>query len=50
MSKKLRIGTRDSQLALWQANHVKSLLKKHSVEAELVLIKSEGDLDLITPL
>jgi hydroxymethylbilane synthase len=50
MSKKLRIGTRDSQLALWQANHVKSLLKKHGVEAELVLIKSEGDLDLITPL
>ncbi len=50
MSKKLRIGTRESQLALWQANHVKSLLKKHGVEAELVLIKSEGDLDLITPL
>jgi hydroxymethylbilane synthase len=50
MSKKLRIGTRESQLALWQANHVKSLLKKHGVEAELVPIKSEGDMDLITPL
>ena len=50
MSKKLRIGTRESQLALWQANHVKLLLKKHGVEAELVLIKSEGDLDLTTPL
>jgi hydroxymethylbilane synthase len=50
MSKKLRIGTRESQLAQWQANHVKSLLKKHGVESELVLIKSEGDLDLTTPL
>jgi hydroxymethylbilane synthase len=50
MSKKLRIGTRESQLALWQANHVKSLLKKHGVESELILIKSEGDLDLTTPL
>jgi hydroxymethylbilane synthase len=50
MSKKLRIGTRESQLALWQANHVKSLLKRHGVEAELIQIKSEGDLDLTTPL
>jgi hydroxymethylbilane synthase len=50
MFKKLRIGTRESQLALWQANHVKYLLKKHGVDAELVHIKSEGDLDLATPL
>ena len=50
MSKKLRIGTRESQLAIWQAKHVKSLLKKHGVESELILIKSEGDLDLTTPL
>ncbi len=50
MSKKLRIGTRESQLALWQANHVKVLLKKYGVEAELIQIKSEGDLDLTTPL
>jgi hydroxymethylbilane synthase len=50
MSKKLRIGTRESQLALWQANHVKFLLQKHGVEAELIQIKSEGDLDQITPL
>ena len=50
MSKKLRIGTRESQLALWQANHVKSLLYKYSVDAELIHIKSEGDLDLATPL
>jgi hydroxymethylbilane synthase len=50
MSRILRIGTRDSQLALWQANHVKKLLREQSIEADLVLIKSEGDLDLSTPL
>jgi hydroxymethylbilane synthase len=50
MFKKLRIGTRESQLALWQANHVKFLLKQQGIDAELVHIKSEGDLDLSTPL
>ena len=50
MSKKLRIGTRESQLALWQANLVKSLLKHQGFESELIPIKSEGDLDLSTPL
>jgi hydroxymethylbilane synthase len=50
MSKKIRIGTRESQLALWQADRVKSLLRLHGAEAELVHIKSEGDLDLVTPL
>jgi hydroxymethylbilane synthase len=50
MSKKLRIGTRESQLALWQANRVKTLLKHQGVDAELIPIKSEGDLDLTTPL
>ncbi len=50
MSKILRIGTRDSQLALWQANRVKKLLREQGIEADLVLIKSEGDVDLATPL
>jgi hydroxymethylbilane synthase len=50
MPKKLRIGTRESQLALWQANLVKSLLKNQGIDSELVHIKSEGDLDLSTPL
>ena len=50
MSKKLRIGTRESQLAVWQANRVKSLLKQYGADAELVHIKTEGDLDLATPL
>jgi hydroxymethylbilane synthase len=50
MKKIIRIGTRESQLAVWQANEVKDLLLQHSYEAELVYIKSEGDLDLATPL
>ena len=48
--KVLRIGTRESQLAVWQANTVKNLLAENGFESELVYIKSEGDLDLKTPL
>jgi hydroxymethylbilane synthase len=50
MNKVLRIGTRESQLAVWQANKVKQLLAENGFEAELVYIKSEGDIDLQTPL
>jgi hydroxymethylbilane synthase len=50
MGKVIRIGTRESQLALWQANTVKDLLTANGFESELVLIKSEGDIDLKTPL
>lgn len=50
MEKVLRIGTRDSQLAVWQANFVREQLAAMGVAAELVFIKSDGDLDLITPL
>jgi len=46
----LKIGTRESQLAVWQATLVKNLLKEHRVDSELVFIKSEGDIDLKTPL
>src|SRR4051812_40986284 len=49
-SKILRIGTRESQLAVWQATQVKTLLADHGYEAELVYIKSDGDIDLQTPL
>lgn len=45
-----RIGTRDSQLALWQANCVKNLLQSNGVDSDLVPIKSDGDIDLVTPL
>jgi len=50
MNRILKIGTRDSQLAVWQATLVKDELAKHNVESELVYIKSEGDIDLATPL
>ncbi len=46
----LRIGTRDSQLAVWQATLVQGLLRKAGVVSELVYMKSEGDTDLVTPL
>ena len=50
MNKVIRIGTRESQLAVWQATLVQQLLANNNVAAELVLIKSEGDIDLHTPL
>jgi hydroxymethylbilane synthase len=42
--KTLRIGTRGSALALWQAGHIKDRLKHlHGIEAELVRIRTSGD-------
>jgi hydroxymethylbilane synthase len=46
----IKIGTRESQLAVWQANMVQSLLGKMGIGSQLVFVKSEGDLDTITPL
>ncbi|MEX2478114.1 MAG: hydroxymethylbilane synthase [Gracilimonas sp.] len=40
---KLKIGTRKSTLALWQANKVAGELKSHGIETELVEIESFGD-------
>jgi len=50
MERVIRIGTRESQLAVWQATLVQDLLKENGYSAELVYIKSEGDIDLVTPL
>lgn len=50
MSKRLRIGTRDSELALWQARTVKERLSEEGTKAELVPVKSTGDLVLDKPL
>lgn len=50
MSRIIRIGTRDSQLAVWQATLVQNLLKDSGVASELIYIKSEGDIDTVTPL
>jgi hydroxymethylbilane synthase len=46
----IKIGTRDSQLAIWQAELVQSLLEKNGIVSELVHIKSKGDVDTVTPL
>lgn len=46
----IRIGTRDSELATWQAKKVARELQKLGHETELIFVKSEGDLDLTTPL
>jgi hydroxymethylbilane synthase len=50
VSKLIRIGTRDSELALWQANTVKEKLEKLGYQTQLVLVKSTGDLVLDKPL
>ena len=50
MTKTIRIGTRDSELALWQANTVKTALEKMGHTTVLVPVKSEGDLNLEQPL
>jgi len=50
MQTPIRIGTRESQLAVWQATQVQQLLEKEGIPAVLVYIKSEGDIDQKTPL
>ncbi len=50
MSKTIRIGTRDSELALWQANTVKNKLEALGYQTKLLPVKSTGDLNLDQPL
>jgi len=50
MSKIIRIGTRDSELALWQAKTVQQQLEHLGHKTELVPVKSTGDLVLDKPL
>ena len=50
MNRTLRIGTRDSELALWQATTVRDRLEAAGYKAELVPVKSTGDLVLDKPL
>jgi len=40
---RLRIGSRGSQLALWQAHHISGLLRERGHEVELEIIKTTGD-------
>ena len=39
----LRIGSRGSQLALWQAKHIKALLEARGHQVEIEIIKTTGD-------
>lgn len=50
MKKEFRIGTRESELAMWQANLIKDMLLEVGFQSTLIPIKSEGDIDLKTPL
>ncbi|MAF90164.1 MAG: hypothetical protein CL674_02745 [Bdellovibrionaceae bacterium] len=45
VNKILKIGTRGSELALWQAEHLKASLAKINIESELVIITTKGDKD-----
>ncbi|SMC09799.1 hydroxymethylbilane synthase [Nitratiruptor tergarcus] len=47
---RLIIATRGSKLALWQSNHIKSLLEDMGHEVELQIFKTKGDKILDTPL
>ncbi len=50
MNKVIRIGTRESQLALWQARTVEHQLQALGYKTQLVPVNSAGDLKLDTPL
>jgi hydroxymethylbilane synthase len=50
MAKTIRIGTRDSELALWQAHTVQKKLNDLGYSTEIVAVKSQGDIILDKPL
>lgn len=50
MSKIIRIGTRDSELALWQAKTVQSQLEHLGHKTQIIPVKSTGDLVLDKPI
>ena len=50
MAKTIRIGTRDSELALWQAHTVQKQLQDLGYATEIIAVKSDGDLILAKPL
>lgn len=50
MHKTIRIGTRNSELALWQANTVAGRLHDLGFTTEIIPMKSQGDIVLDKPL
>jgi hydroxymethylbilane synthase len=49
-SKAIKIGTRSSELAMYQAEIVAYFLAKKGVTSEIIKIESKGDIDLIQPI
>ena len=49
-AKNIKIGTRDSELALWQAHTVAKQLNDLGHETEIIAVKSQGDILLDKPL
>jgi hydroxymethylbilane synthase len=49
-NKTIRIGTRDSELALWQAHTVEKKLNDLGYKTQIIAVKSQGDLLLDKPL
>ena len=50
IEKIIRIGTRDSELALWQAHTVQKKINDLGYKTEIVAVKSQGDIMLDKPL
>jgi hydroxymethylbilane synthase len=49
-NKTIRIGTRDSELALWQAHTVQKKINDLGYKTEIIAVKSQGDIILDKPL
>jgi hydroxymethylbilane synthase len=50
VSVSLRLGTRGSKLALWQAEWVRAALTRHGASVALVIIATQGDAEVDRPL
>ena len=46
----MKLGTRGSNLARWQADWVQARLREHGVRVEIVIIKTRGDAEVDRPL
>lgn len=47
---KIRLGTRSSPLALWQAKQVSNLIQNYGIDIEIIPVNSDGDKNLTQPI
>ena len=47
---KLRAATRGSPLAMWQTNHIATLLEQQGFQVDTVIVQTSGDKDQKSPL